>query len=654
MPARKTKSEIESIFQAAHLKLDEQVYVDSKSALRYTCLICGTTGSTILNRIQQGEGCRKCGIITASSKRKPKLDQVNLAFQKQGLKLQTQTYQNSRQKLIYDCNKCQFEGKISYEKVNAGRGCKRCGIKKRGTSSQLDKTEIIKRLSEKKLSLDPIRQQYNGSNSELLLKCENCGYHFSETINRVRAYNFPCPNCRKGNAELKAKSLRANLGLAREAFAKCNLELLAITYESSLKPLKYKCKKCGYIGKKTYNDASAKKTGCRNCGISIRASKSRLSKIEIDTIAIDSDVKLLEPIIRADKRIKIEFIKCGHSQYKSLIGLKAGSRCSVCSGKQKKTSEDYTTLATQHGGSVIRIGRNSQSLSIWKCSIGHEFQRAYSVISSGEKFCPVCSRKHSEMLAKAIIEKLFNLPFSSHRLRSVRGIGGGFLELDIFNPDLKLAIEHHGLQHSQPIAFFGGEAQFSRQLEHDERRRAACKEAGITLVEVHELGERTSVEEFRKMLELACESNGIPIPESFNTTVLDDIKTNSAAEEYWWKACALAEKRGYEPLSGVYLGATVKHRWRCSQNHEFEMRPRDICDERVKNCPICYRLRRDKPVRTSDGQVFPNETAAAKTLGVSKAAINSGVKNSFLVNGLRLHRISQVEYDDSISLQKQL
>jgi len=250
MPARKTKSEIESIFQAAHLKLDEQVYVDSKSPLTYTCLICGTTGSTILNRIQQGGGCRKCGIITASSKRKTELAQVNLAFQKQGLKLRTQTYQNSRQKLIYECNKCQFEGKISFEKVNTGRGCKRCGIKKRGTASQLDEIEIIKRLSKKKLSLDPIRQQYDGGNSKLSLKCEKCGYHFSETINRVRAYNFPCPNCRKANAELKAKSLRANLGLAREAFERCNLELLAITYESSLKPLKYKCKNAVILARK--------------------------------------------------------------------------------------------------------------------------------------------------------------------------------------------------------------------------------------------------------------------------------------------------------------------------------------------------------------------------------------------------------------------
>lgn len=348
----------------------------------------------------------------------------------------------------------------------------------------------------------------------------------------------------------------------------------------------------------------------------------------------------------------MEFTKCGHLQFKSIIALRTGSNCSICSGKQKKTSDDFIKLANQYGGSVVRIGRNSQSLSTWKCSVGHEFKRSYSVIASGETFCPVCSRKHSEMLAKAIAEKLFKLPFSSHRLREARGVRGGYLELDIFNPDLKLAIEHHGLQHSKPIDFFGGQEQFSRQLEHDERRRAACKVAGITLVEVHELGERTSVEEFRKMLELACESSGIPIPESFNTTALDNIKTNSAAEEYWWKACALAEKRGYEPLSGVYLGATVKHRWRCSQNHEFEMRPRDICDERVKNCPICYRLRRDKPVRTSDGQVFPNETEAARNLGVSKAAINSGVKNGFLVNGLRLHRMSPVEYDNLISLQK--
>ena len=60
----------------------------------------------------------------------------------------------------------------------------------------------------------------------------------------------------------------------------------------------------------------------------------------------------------------------------------------------------------------------------------------------------------------------------------------GQQRLDIFLPELALAIEHQGEQHYYPIGVFGGEQAFAKTQERDERKRALCRENGVTVVDI--------------------------------------------------------------------------------------------------------------------------------------------------------------------------
>ena len=60
----------------------------------------------------------------------------------------------------------------------------------------------------------------------------------------------------------------------------------------------------------------------------------------------------------------------------------------------------------------------------------------------------------------------------------------GQQRLDIYIPDLALAIEHQGEQHYRPIGGFGGEEGFAKARERDERKRSLCLANGVTMVEV--------------------------------------------------------------------------------------------------------------------------------------------------------------------------
>lgn len=55
---------------------------------------------------------------------------------------------------------------------------------------------------------------------------------------------------------------------------------------------------------------------------------------------------------------------------------------------------------------------------------------------------------------------------------------------DIWFPQLKLAVEYHGLQHFQPVDFFGGELGFAENQRRDELKRLKCEENDVKLIEV--------------------------------------------------------------------------------------------------------------------------------------------------------------------------
>ena len=58
--------------------------------------------------------------------------------------------------------------------------------------------------------------------------------------------------------------------------------------------------------------------------------------------------------------------------------------------------------------------------------------------------------------------------------------------LDIFIPRLNLAIEYQGLQHDQPVAYFGGEKAYQETKKRDAKKKRLCKKNNINLVYVKE------------------------------------------------------------------------------------------------------------------------------------------------------------------------
>lgn len=94
-------------------------------------------------------------------------------------------------------------------------------------------------------------------------------------------------------------------------------------------------------------------------------------------------------------------------------------------------------------------------------------------------------KKH-ETRCRIILENLFKLPFVSVRPDFLKyDKTGKNLELDMYNADLKLALEYDGIHHRKFTEFFHKKEQdFIDQQDRDQFKEEKCKELGIILIRV--------------------------------------------------------------------------------------------------------------------------------------------------------------------------
>jgi hypothetical protein len=97
---------------------------------------------------------------------------------------------------------------------------------------------------------------------------------------------------------------------------------------------------------------------------------------------------------------------------------------------------------------------------------------------------PKCSKGEAE--CRRVLEKIFNVSFPNVRPNFMKNqVTGENLELDMYNPGLKLACEYHGQQHYKFNKWMHkNSSNFQNQKYRDIMKRDLCKQYSINLIEV--------------------------------------------------------------------------------------------------------------------------------------------------------------------------
>jgi len=96
-----------------------------------------------------------------------------------------------------------------------------------------------------------------------------------------------------------------------------------------------------------------------------------------------------------------------------------------------------------------------------------------------------------EVECRRVLEQMFRKPFHKARPDFLRNPvtsdqrSDNNLELDCYNPELRLAVEYNGIQHYKYVPYFHKSRDaFQNQKYRDHMKRDLCEKNGITLIEV--------------------------------------------------------------------------------------------------------------------------------------------------------------------------
>lgn len=175
--------------------------------------------------------------------------------------------------------------------------------------------------------------------------------------------------------------------------------------------------------------------------------------------------------------------KCGHNFEQSIVNRVNGGNCPFCS--HQKLLVGYNDFATEHpellsewdykknGIKPNELMSQSDKKVWWICPFGHSYQSwMTSRCGTNHSGCPICDKEnHTSFPEQAVfyyIKKYYPDAINSDRT----AIG---IELDIFIPSLKIAIEYDG-------------KNWHKNNKYELKKNSVCKENNILLMRIREDG----------------------------------------------------------------------------------------------------------------------------------------------------------------------
>ena len=150
---------------------------------------------------------------------------------------------------------------------------------------------------------------------------------------------------------------------------------------------------------------------------------------------------------------------------------------------------DYTN-GTGHGHTYYKVVniKTGKVKSSRLDNLPHNIDNTVTNSSAIAKNITEINQNNGRSLGELAIDKWLlehDIKFDiEYTFDDLKGINNGYLRFDFKIKDKPIVIEFQGLQHYEPVEFFGGEEQFKIQKIHDTLKRNYCKAHNLRLIEI--------------------------------------------------------------------------------------------------------------------------------------------------------------------------
>lgn len=267
-----------------------------------------------------------------------------------------------------------------------------------------------------------------------------------------------------------------------------NENLKVIEYTKAKKYCKIQCLTCGKIydfirAENSYR--KDKKHLCPNCANDKKLSNTYYKYLQL--LENSNYIVIKKPINKlSTDPIELQCKKCGYIRKTTVDSfVNSTGKCPKCEIKNVKLTQEEVQQQieniTNHKIKMIGKYTNNVTSTLFKCNdCGFVWKAKPGNIKTGTR-CPKCMRKESHG-ERAIKEWLIKHNIDFIQEYSIDCDGYREQRINFYIPKKNLAIEYNGIQHYEPIEHFGGEKEFLKTQERDERKKRFCSQNNIDLL----------------------------------------------------------------------------------------------------------------------------------------------------------------------------
>ena len=223
--------------------------------------------------------------------------------------------------------------------------------------------------------------------------------------------------------------------------------------------------------------------GCPKCGCEKTHLKQKLTEEEVkDRINKIFNGKYDTSEIKyINQYTKIKLICPFHGEFESIPNhLFKGHSCPKCGNVGRKTTESFKEELKKVFGDEYTYDKleykNNSTKVIVTCKKHGDFLALPCHLIQGHG-CPHCS--NSSIMERKVAEILTEKKVEFVRQKNFEWMKR--MKLDFYLPSINLGIECQGIQHYEPVEWFGGEKYFEKQIKRDELKKNICMKHGIKI-----------------------------------------------------------------------------------------------------------------------------------------------------------------------------
>lgn len=354
-----------------------------------------------------------------------------------------------------------------------GRGCPICAGNQRLSSNEF----VAKAKSVHGEKYDYSKVSYSSAQEKVCIICPEHGEFWQSPNNHLNGQG--CPKCGGSFPLTKDDFVRISLDIHGD-----NYDYSKVNYVNNRRKICIVCPKHGDFWQTPGSHLSG--CGCPKCANNSRSIKKRLPKEDfIDRANLLYENKYdYSRVDYRNKDTKVCIICPEHGEFWQLPGHHLrGHQCPTCSGVHRLTTDEFIHAARKIHGDRYDYSNvkyiNAFTPVLIGCSIHGQFRQIPRRHLQG-RGCPLCNSSHLEDLISNLLtengivyerEKMF--PWLRDKAP---------LKLDYYLPDYSVAIECQGIQHFEPIDYFGGYDSYVETIARDAVKKELCLSHGVRVL----------------------------------------------------------------------------------------------------------------------------------------------------------------------------